>query len=181
MARVILITGGCRSGKSDYARRLAESMPGRRAYIATCPPDVDEEMRARIRRHRAARAAAGWDTIEETIDLARALDAAATHDVVLVDCLTLWVGNLLYEAERRGAAVAEDDVVDRCGQVLAACRARPGTVLFVTNEVGMGVVPASAMARVYRDLVGRSNQTFAAGADAVTLLVCGIPLPLKGK
>ncbi|HAU38995.1 MAG TPA: bifunctional adenosylcobinamide kinase/adenosylcobinamide-phosphate guanylyltransferase [Phycisphaerales bacterium] len=180
MARVILVTGGCRSGKSAYAQRLAEGLPGRRAYVATCPV-IDEEMRHRIQRHREARKAAGWETVEESLALAKALTAVGQYDVVLVDCLTLWVNNLLHEAERKGDDLDEDHVAQRCQEALRACRALPGAVIFVSNEVGMGIVPDNPLARRYRDLVGRCNQVIAAGADVLTLVSCGIPLFLKGS
>jgi adenosylcobinamide kinase/adenosylcobinamide-phosphate guanylyltransferase len=179
MGRIILVTGGCRSGKSRYAQALAEGLPGRRVCVATCPV-LDDEMRERIRRHRQARAAAQWDTLEAPVDLAQALDRAAAYDVVLVDCLTLWVNNLMYEASERGQVVTEDEMARRCDEVLAAGRRHPGSTVFVTNEVGMGIVPENGLARRYRDLVGRCNQAIAAGADTVTLVTCGIPLTLKG-
>jgi adenosylcobinamide kinase/adenosylcobinamide-phosphate guanylyltransferase len=179
MARVILITGGCRSGKSAFAQKLAESLPGRRAFVATCRPE-DDEMRERVRRHRQARAASPWETIEEPVDLAQALLQARRYDVVLVDCLTVWISNLMFEAAQDGAQVNEDDLTERYREVLSACRAHPGTVVFVTNEVGMSVVPTNALARLFRDLVGRCNQIIAAAADEVTLMSCGIPISLKG-
>jgi adenosylcobinamide kinase/adenosylcobinamide-phosphate guanylyltransferase len=180
MAHVTLVTGGCRSGKSAFAQRLAESLPGPRTYVATCPV-TDEEMRRRIEKHRAARAAGDWTTLEQPLDLERAILQAAGSPVVLVDCLTLWVSNLMHEAEQAGKTVSEEDVVRRCRSVLAACGRGGGNVLFVTNEVGMGIVPDNALARRYRDLAGRCNQTIAAAADAVVLMSCGIPLFLKGS
>jgi adenosylcobinamide kinase/adenosylcobinamide-phosphate guanylyltransferase len=101
--------------------------------------------------------------------------------VLLIDCITLWVNNLLYEAERSGRNLDEAELAQRCHGVLDAVAARQGTVIFVTNEVGMDVVPENALARQYRDLVGRTNQCIAARADTVTLLVCGIPWQLKPK
>ncbi len=177
MAEIILVTGGCRSGKSDYAQKLAESRPGRRVYVATCPI-IDEEMRSRVEAHRLARADCGWDTIEQPIDLPAAIDAA-DHDVLLIDCLTLWVNNLMHQADQAGSDFTEDDVRKSAGELLAACRAHSGAVVMVTNEVGMGIVPDNALARRYRDLVGRVNQIIAAEADVVTLVSCGIPLQLK--
>ncbi len=159
---------------------LGESLGGRRVYLATCPAMDDEEMRERIARHQRDRRDRGWETIEEATDLAGALARAGAFEVVLVDCVTLWVNNLMHEAEAGGGGFDEDAMERRCGEVLEACRARGGTVIFVTNEVGMGIVPENAPARRFRDLVGRCNQALAAGADAVTLVSCGIPLQLKG-
>jgi adenosylcobinamide kinase/adenosylcobinamide-phosphate guanylyltransferase len=179
MGSIILVTGGCRSGKSAFAQRLAESIPGRRALVATCQP-MDDEMRERVRLHRQARAGTQWDTIEEPIQLAEALSRAVRYDVVVVDCLTLWVSNLMHNGHPDGADVNEDYFQKRCEEVLAVCRAHPGTVVLVTNEVGMGIVPQNALARRFRDLIGRVNQAVAAAADRVTLMSCGIPLSLKG-
>ncbi len=179
MARTILVTGGCRSGKSEYARRLAEDIPGRRVFVATAKA-VDEEMRRRIGKHREARRPAGWETVEEPLALAGVLDDAGPCEVVLVDCLTLWVNNLLYEAERAGSDLTEERMAGESRELLAACRRRPGTVIFVANEVGMGIVPENALSRRYRDLAGLCNRMVAAGADAVALVVCGIPMDLKG-
>ena len=179
MARIVLVTGGARSGKSAYARRVGEALPGPRALVATCPV-IDDEMRARIRKHRKARSQKDWDTLEETAALTRILREAEKYRVLLVDCLTLWINNLMYEAERSGREVEEEEMEERCRALLAACSPRRGVVIFVTNEVGMGIVPENALARRYRDLVGRCNQVVAAGADEVVFLVCGIPLRLKG-
>lgn len=179
MAKIILITGGSRSGKSAYAQKLAESLEGPRTYIATCPV-VDEEMRQRIRRHQLAREGGRWQTVEEPLDVAGAVAANKASPVLLLDCLTLWVSNLMFQARDQAGKPTEDDVADRCRQLLHACRDHAGTILFVTNEVGLGIVPENELARRYRDLVGRCNQTIAAGADVVTLVVCGLPLHLKG-
>lgn len=178
MARVILITGGSRSGKSAYAQRLVEDLAGERVFVATCPV-LDEEMRRRVSRHRAARARAGWQTIEEPLALTEALEHANQHAVVLVDCLTLWVSNVMLDADRQGRAIGEDDIAEKCGEVLRVCRARSGKVVFVTNEVGCGVVPENALARRFRDLAGRCNQVMAAAADEVVFVVCGLPLFVK--
>lgn len=178
MARVVLVTGGSRSGKSFYAQKLAEDIDGRRAFLATCPV-IDEEMAERIQKHQRARNEANWDTIEEATNLANALRNACKYDVVLIDCLTLWINNLMYESECEGKKVTEEDIVRVCEDVLSACSELSGTVIFVTNEVGMGIVPGDALSRRYRDLVGRCNQTIAAAADAVMLVSCGIPISLK--
>lgn len=178
MAETILITGGSRSGKSAYAQALAEALPGPRAYVATCPV-LDAEMAERIRRHREARKAARWETIEETTDLARVIVEAGDRRVLLVDCLTLWANNLLFSAEGRGETFGEDAIAGRCRELLAACAAFAGTVILVTNELGMGIVPENETARRFRDIAGRMNQILAAAADRVTLVVAGLPLHLK--
>jgi len=178
MAEIILVTGGSRSGKSGYAQKLAETIPGARAYIATCPV-IDQEMAKRVERHRESRRASDWETIEETLDIADAIRRSATYRVLLVDCLTLWVNNLLYDAERRGEVFTEEATTVHCREVIDACGAFPGTVLFVTNELGMGIIPDNETARRFRDCAGRCNQVIAEAAGTVTLVVSGIPLHLK--
>jgi adenosylcobinamide kinase / adenosylcobinamide-phosphate guanylyltransferase len=198
MARIVLVTGGCRSGKSAYAQQMAESLPPSRLYVATCPV-TDDEMRLRIEQHREARRNRGWASIEEQLDLPGVFRRCAepnTHvkedspivaetkigtvpNVLLVDCVTLWINNLVYQADCASRQLAESDVADQCRLMLDAADTCPGTVIFVTNEVGLGIVPDNALARRYRDLVGRANQTIAARADTVTLVCCGIPLHLK--
>lgn len=180
MAEIILITGGSRSGKSAFAERTAEARPGPRAYIATCPA-IDPEMEERIRKHREARRGKGWETIEEAVDLAGVIRRAGACRVLLVDCLTLWINNLLYEAEKRGGIFTEEAVVGRCRELTDSCRVFGGTVIFVANELGMGIVPDNETARRFRDIAGRCNQEIAAAADTVTLVVSGIPLTLKSK
>jgi len=180
MAKTILITGGCRSGKSAYAQHRAESLAGSRIYVATCPV-TDQEMQARIARHIEQRARRKWKTVEEQIALALAIENADGGSVILVDCLTLWVNNLMYEAEKRGDRFDEVDIEAECIRVCEVASEHSGTVIFVTNEVGMGIVPENAAARRYRDLAGRCNQTVAAAADEVSLVVAGIPMTIKGE
>jgi adenosylcobinamide kinase/adenosylcobinamide-phosphate guanylyltransferase len=178
MAEIILITGGSRSGKSAFAQKRAEQLPGPRAYVATCPV-IDTEMEERIRKHREARRGRGWATIEEAVDLAGVIRRADGYRLLLVDCLTLWINNLLYEAERRGERFTEEAAADCCRELIAAAAAFPGTVIFVTNELGMGIIPENETARRFRDLSGRCNQEIAGAARTVTLVVSGIPLELK--
>lgn len=178
--KIIFISGGSRSGKSRYAEQRAELITGKRSYIATCPT-IDAEMDSRIALHQQRRSGKGWLTVEEPLDLAQALIDSADSTVVLVDCLTLWVNNLLYEADCQDQPLSEENILRSCQQVLDACTAGDRTIIFVTNELGMGIVPADAISRLYRDLVGRCNQTFAAQADEVVLLVSGLPLFLKGS
>ncbi|MFN3762217.1 MAG: bifunctional adenosylcobinamide kinase/adenosylcobinamide-phosphate guanylyltransferase [Anaerolineae bacterium] len=175
-----LILGGARSGKSDYAQRLAAESGRPVIYLATATAG-DEEMAERIARHRAARPA-HWRTLEAPTDVGRALEAAlAGGEVVLMDCLTLLVSNLMME---EGDGVTEDRLMARVMTELEAllevCAARGVTLLVVSNEVGMGLVPPYPMGRVYRDVLGRANQWLAARADRVVLMVAGIPLEVKG-
>ncbi len=177
--KIVLVTGGARSGKSDFAQDMAERLGARRLYVATCPA-LDDEIRARIERHRAARSGRGWTTVEEQIDLARAL-ADADADVCLIDCLTLWINNLVYGAGQRGEIVSEKDVARQATGLLDACRGGVPDVVLVTNEVGMGVIPADAPTRHFRDLAGRCNQVVAREADTVVMTLSGIATYLKGS
>ena len=175
--RIVLVTGGSRSGKSAYAEKLGESISDDRVYIATCPP-IDEEIQKRIARHKRERAGKGWKTIEEERDVSGVIHSLKNAKVVVVDCLTLWINNILFGLDD-GQLPSEDDIVRDCETLISACDAFAGSVIFVTNEVGMGLVPADPVSRRYRDLVGRCNQTIARGADQVVFMVSGIPFHLK--
>jgi adenosylcobinamide kinase/adenosylcobinamide-phosphate guanylyltransferase len=169
LPRVTLVLGGARSGKSRFAEGLIAAHPGRRVYLATAEAG-DAEMAARIRRHRARRGD-GWTTIEEPLDLPRAL-ASATRDnaAVLVDCLTLWLSNLL----------AADRQVERETQsLLDALPQLQAPAVLVSNEVGLGIVPDNALARAFRDHAGFLHQAVAAAADRVYFIAAGLPLLLK--
>ncbi|NTV14685.1 MAG: bifunctional adenosylcobinamide kinase/adenosylcobinamide-phosphate guanylyltransferase [Desulfobulbaceae bacterium] len=179
MAQIILITGGARSGKSRHAQALAETYPGQRLFLATSPV-IDGEMRSRIERHQADRQGREWCTVEEELCPGAVLAAYPEAEVVLLDCLTLWVSNLLFAAPAP-EYYSEAMVAELAGELAAAARQRQGVVLLVTNEVGLGIVPENPLARRYRDLVGRCNQTIAAAADRVDLVTCGIPLTIKGE
>lgn len=178
MSSVILVTGGCRSGKSSYAQQLAENLPGPYLFLATCQ-NVDEEMAARIRRHQADRQDRGWQTIEEPIDPASIISQTKPDTVLLLDCLTLWVSNLLLAAEDEGRQFTEKDMIHHAKILALACHQHKSTAILVTNEVGLGIVPDNPLARKYRDLVGRCNQQIATAADQVILVSCGLPLHLK--
>ncbi len=178
MAPLVLITGGCRSGKSGFAQQLAENIPGERVFIATCPC-LDEEMALRITRHQQDRRNKGWQTVEEPMVPVDVINAAEPGTTVLLDCLTLWISNLLFAAEKEGRELTEDLMTQEASRLATAACTHEGTVLMVTNEVGLGIVPENRLARQYRDLVGRCNQTLAAAADQVYLVSCGIPLQLK--
>lgn len=179
MATIVLVVGGSRSGKSDYAQALAEAVAGERYYLATCPPPPgdDPEMTARVQAHRLSRQGQGWQTREETLALPRLLGELPGPATVLIDCLSLWISNLLL-ADKAGA-LDEARMTALAQELLAACRARPGQVIMVSSEVGCGLVPEHPVARRFRDLVGRCNQVVAAGADQVVQVVCGIPLVIR--
>lgn len=165
---VTLVLGGARSGKSRYAEALVERLPAR-VYLATAEAR-DGEMADRIARHRARRGA-GWSTVEAPVDLAEAVAAAAGPGrAVLVDCLTLWLGNLM-EAGR--------DIDVEAGRLSEALGAVAGPVVLVSNEVGHGIVPDNALARRFRDHAGRLHQAVAAVAASVVFVAAGLPVALK--
>jgi len=170
--RVVLVTGGVRSGKSRYAQELAASSDSV-AVIATAE-GRDEEMRLRIANHREQRPAS-WTTVEAPIDLPAALtDSGNKFDTILVDCLTLWASNLL-EDER----CSVERVLQHGEALVNALRTCRASVILVSNEVGSGIVPDNELSRVYRDALGGINQRIAAAADEVVLLVAGCPLVIK--
>ncbi|BDP40086.1 adenosylcobinamide kinase/adenosylcobinamide phosphate guanyltransferase [Deinococcus aetherius] len=167
---IVFVTGGARSGKSTFAERRAAASGETVTYLATAQA-FDAEMEDRINRHRADRPA-GWLTVEEPLDVPAALRAASTP-TVLLDCLSLWVSNLLL------ADLDDDAILARAGALLAAARARGGLTVLVTNEVGFGIVPDNALARRFRDVLGWVNQRAAAASDEAWLLVSGLPVRLK--
>jgi adenosylcobinamide kinase/adenosylcobinamide-phosphate guanylyltransferase len=170
---VTFILGGCRSGKSGFALQTANAIPAdRRVFIATSMP-FDDEMKARVARHRAERGA-GWTTVEAPLALAEAIAENARNGcVILVDCLTLWISNLLLPT---GAPAAVEARIPRLIRTLAqaAC-----PVVLVSNEVGAGIVPENKLARQFRDLTGTANQAVAAAANRVVWVVAGIPVTIK--
>jgi adenosylcobinamide kinase/adenosylcobinamide-phosphate guanylyltransferase len=180
MPHIHLVTGGSRSGKSTFAQRLAEARPSPRVFIASCPV-IDDEIRLRIQKHRHARSSAEWETVEETTRLVDVVERAHHARTLLIDCITLWVNNLMYADQKLGHKTTEEAIAVECQKLIAAGRRHPGLVILVTNEVGMGIVPDNPTSRLYRDLVGRANQILAAGADTVTLISCGLPMQLKGQ
>ena len=171
---IYLITGGARSGKSTYAENLALKLckdSSRRCYIATAEA-FDDEMRERIRIHQERRADKFF-TVESTIELAKALKDVCDSkkaDVILIDCLTVWTGNLLYH-ER----------LEEKEKLISALKEATCDVVLVTNETGMGIVPDNALSRRFRDEAGYLNQAVASIADSVVLMVCGLPVFVKGS
>ena len=167
----VLVLGGARSGKTGFAERLAIHADGRPVYLATATA-LDDEMRERVRTHRQLRAGR-FRTVEEPLELTAALvDTAKTGNVVLVDCLTLWISNLL--AANRDVAAAVDELNDALG-ALDTTR-----VILVSNEVGFGIVPDNALARSFRDLTGAAHQRLAETCAHVYFVVAGLPMVLKG-
>jgi adenosyl cobinamide kinase/adenosyl cobinamide phosphate guanylyltransferase len=165
---MVLLTGGARSGKSEHATRLAEESGMPVTFIATATAG-DEEMAERIRLHRAGRPAA-WKTVDAPLELAQAVTAAPAGDFLVVDCLTLWVANLL------GAGRAAHELVRLGTEAAGLLAVRHAAV--VTNEVGMGIVPDSALARTYRDALGAVNAQFAKRSTRVLLMVAGMAVEL---
>jgi adenosylcobinamide kinase / adenosylcobinamide-phosphate guanylyltransferase len=173
---VSLVLGGARSGKSTYAEKLAAGTlfgapPRPAVYIATAQAG-DVEMATRIMAHRARRSGS-WTTVEEPLGLGKAILAAAVHrQPVLVDCLTLWLSNLMHAGE---------DVDDATDEVMRALDGFTPPVVFVSNEVGLGIVPDTPLGRAFRDAQGRLNMCMAERADRVVLMTAGLPLTLKDR
>jgi adenosylcobinamide kinase / adenosylcobinamide-phosphate guanylyltransferase len=169
-AGITLILGGARSGKSSFAVELGRRHGGGVTMIATATA-TDEDMATRIERHRAERP--GWDTIEEPLELGGALQRVPADHLALVDCLTLWVSNLMF-AEHVEAAI-----LDRAAAAAAIAARRMSPTIVISNEVGLGVHPPSELGRRYQDALGRVNQIWAAAADRTLLLVAGRAVVLR--
>ena len=174
MTESTLILGGAKSGKSAYALAVAESLATERIFVATAQAH-DDEMRLRITRHQEERGPS-WRTVEEPLDIAGVLASeAAAGRVVLVDCLTLWLSNLMTQAE-----LERERILERFGQLASAVEQSRSPVIMVANEVGLGIVPDNPLARAYRDLAGALNQLLAQKMDRVVLVAAGLPMILKG-
>ena len=176
--KIILVTGGARSGKSACAERYAAALPGRHAYVATARI-FDEEMAQRIAIHRKRRPSS-WQTWEIPQDLPETMERLCqSSDVALVDCLTLYFSNYLFAHDGEDDEAIIDGALAELQAVLAAFRQAGVTAVLVTNELGCGIVPMEHVSRLYRDLMGKINQAAAAEADEVYLSVCGITTELK--
>ncbi len=173
--QVALVLGGARSGKSRYGLSLAENLPAPRLFLATGEAR-DEEMVARIVAHQAERGP-GWETREVPLDLPEAVSQGqGRYGAILVDCLTMWLANLMLRED------PSEDEIKSAGRRLLALLDRVATpTIFISNEVGLGIVPESPLARRYRDWLGWLHQQVAKAADLVVLVVAGLPMTLKGK
>jgi len=172
MGRIAFVIGGTRSGKSSFALSRANALPGRKVYLATAQAR-DAEMAERIANHKKERGVE-WETSEEALHLGPAVrNISATHDAVIIDCLTIWLSNLLCDGP---------DVEQEQADFLDSLRSIEDTathLFIVSNEVGMGIVPENALARMFRDMAGKLNQQVAQIADEVFLVAAGIPLRIK--
>ncbi|HSQ42245.1 MAG TPA: bifunctional adenosylcobinamide kinase/adenosylcobinamide-phosphate guanylyltransferase [Fibrobacteraceae bacterium] len=182
MGQIILVTGGTRSGKSQFAESLCLAQPGPHYYLATCPripgdPDLD----ARILAHQDRRTGQGWITLEEPLHLENALETIQTQKgSVLLECLGLWISNLIF-AGIPDRLHAESDLKKRVTQLCNTWRTHPGTLVVVAQEAGLGILPAERETRLWLDLLGSARNQFAMLADSVWLVASGIPLSLKGN
>ncbi|HTZ16999.1 MAG TPA: bifunctional adenosylcobinamide kinase/adenosylcobinamide-phosphate guanylyltransferase [Dissulfurispiraceae bacterium] len=167
--RITSILGGARSGKSSFALQHSSGAEGRKAFIATAQA-LDEEMKDRIERHKLERSAE-WTTFEEPLSLHQVISRIGSEfDVILVDCLTLWLSNLMMENRDIDAEIVS---------LISVASTCPSSLLFVSNEVGMGIVPENALARKFRDSAGTLNRRVAEIADEVYLVTAGIPMKIK--
>ncbi len=184
MGEVILITGGARSGKSRMAEEMAMNSEGV-VYVATALP-IDDEMRQRIRRHRQRRPSC-WTTVEKYRDLGGVIRENVGAEVILVDCITVMITNILMDIEidwndpsSSDLERAEGEVMREADGIIGAADGFTGRIILVTNEVGMSLVPEYPLGRVFRDIAGSVNQRLAEACDRVYLMVSGIPLKIKG-
>jgi adenosylcobinamide kinase/adenosylcobinamide-phosphate guanylyltransferase len=172
MKETVLVIGGCRSGKSSYALELAEQIPGQKIFVATCMPH-DKEMEKRVLRHKKQRSQA-WTTLEEPVRLPEAISQnSRKENVILVDCLTLWISNLVLENN-------DQKNIDRhIRKLIQSLEKAECPIILVSNEVGTGIVPENRLARRFRDIAGFTNQKVAACANKVIWMVAGIPVGVK--
>jgi adenosylcobinamide kinase/adenosylcobinamide-phosphate guanylyltransferase len=177
MAHIILITGGARSGKSAFAEKRALGFGKSLGYLATAQT-LDDEMSERVRRHRERRGYE-WHTIEEPFQLSQALaDCDGQYQCMLVDCVTLWLSNLLFRSEECGEP-CEERIQEDVQSLTRTLQSMVTPVILVSNEVGQGIVPDNRLARLFRDIAGVTNQALATAADEVHVVISGIPLKLK--
>jgi adenosylcobinamide kinase / adenosylcobinamide-phosphate guanylyltransferase len=171
--KIIFITGGVRSGKSRFAQEMAEKFPGPKAYMATAQ-GLDAEMQERIKRHQKSRPRT-WKTLEEPIHIPGVIQKeGGKFGLILLDCLTLWLSNLMMAGWNEKRILATTD------RLLKAARKSSSSFIFVGNEVGLGIVPENPAARFFRDVSGMIHQRVAREADEIYFMVCGLPQKIKG-
>ncbi len=171
MAKITLILGGARSGKSWYSEQLAGKAGRRKLYVATAQA-LDDEMLMRVASHRARRGEE-WSVIEAPIDISGVITAKSNEDsIILIDCLTLWLSNLLG---------ADMDIIEHSNLLIEALKSAKSEVILVSSEVGMGIVPDNALARQFRDYAGVLHQRVAEVADLLVIMVAGVPMVVKGQ
>lgn len=174
--KIVLITGGARSGKSSYAQQLAMAS-GKRVLFCATAEALDDEMRIRIEAHKKSRPA-GWDTLEASHNVAMKLqEICSGYDTVIIDCITVLTANCM--GDDRSSLTAEEKAFAEITALIALMRKKDTGYILVTNEVGYGIVPENPLARSYRDILGKANQQLAKCADEVYLLTAGLPLKIK--
>ena len=167
--RIVFILGGARSGKSGFALKTASALPGRKAYIATAQA-LDDEMERRIAKHKAERTD-DWQAIEESVNIHDLIaEVHGTYDVLLIDCLTLWITNLM---------LGNEDIEGKAQLLIDALSSCRASAFIVSNEVGLGIVPDNRLTREFRDIAGTLNQKVAAVADEVYFMAAGLPVKIK--
>ena len=178
--KLIFITGGARSGKSSFAEKIAAKISKEVAYIATGQP-LDDEMKIRIKKHKDRRPT-NWETYEKPIEVTELVSRLGLEkEVILIDCLTLLVSNLLLRKEDKvGDSKREEEILLEIKKLAEISYKVSAQVIIVSNEVGMGLVPETSLGRFYRDILGRANSIIADKADEVFMMVSGIPLKIKG-
>ena len=176
--KLTLITGGARSGKSRLAQETAKKVGGPVLFVATAEAG-DEEMKRRIEAHRRNRPT-GWTTLEVMTDIGREISAnTGRAQTVIIDCITLLVNNVFQQHEGADPATLEKEVEAEINGLIKCMERSSARFIIVTNEVGLGIVPADEISRLYRDLLGKANQMLAERADEVIMMVAGVPMTVK--
>ena len=177
MADITFISGGCRSGKSSYAEQETLNQSKPHYYLATAEA-FDDEMKDRIARHQELREGRSWISFEEPLEPEKVFKDLKSG-TVLLDCLTLWISKLMWEAEKRDEILSEKWMAERVESLIKAMHESPCDFVVVSNETGLGIMPINAQARLFGDLAGRTNQLFAKSAKKVVFMVSGLPMVLK--